>query len=302
MHVLKVGYMFVAVLSDKPEIREQFCKMVGKETGKDDISFYNTNFQGRLITLVEPSLYPDKIQPLLYTLSISDYVVLLVETLTPKIGELIVALNSLKMDKGVIVTCVNLPLSGTVLEKYEKVADMAAAKEKVLSLQASEASQEMIALVDKSFAVKSVGNVALGVMKSGTMKKHDKLFLLPDKKEIEIRTIQINDKDVEEAKTGDRFGVAYKGDILERGVLVPLRNEFQVENIVNGKFSQSPFFKDELKGKIHAYSNMQFIEGNVSDSELRLDRPMAFQKGESVAVVDASNQKLRIAGVFQSKW
>ena len=294
--------MFVAVLSDKPELREQFCKMVGKETGKDDISFYNANFQGRIITLVEPSLYPDKIQPLLYTLSIADYVVLLVENLTPKIGELIVALNSIKIDKGVIVTAISLPLAGTVLEKYEKVADMAVAKEKVLNLQSAESSEEMIALVDKSFAVKSVGNVALGVMKSGLMKKHDKLFLLPDKKEIEIRTIQINDKDVEEAKSGDRFGAAYKGDILERGVLVPLRNEFQVENIVNGKFSKSPFFKDELKGKIHAYINMQFIEGNVSDNELRLDRPMAFQKGESIAVVDASNQKLRIAGVFQCKW
>ena len=109
-------------------------------------------------------------------------------------------------------------------------------------------------------------------------------------------------KDVDEAKPGDRFGVAYKGDILERGVLVPLRNDFQVESIVNGKFSKSPFFKDELRGKIHAYSNMQFIEGTVSENELKLDRPMAFLKGDLVAIIDASNQKLRVAGVFQSKW
>ena len=28
----------------------------------------------------------------------------------------------------------------------------------------------------------------------------------------------------------------------------------------------------------------------------------ADKKGESILVIDASNQKLRIAGVFQSKW
>lgn len=294
--------MFVAVLSDKPELREQFCKLVGKETNKDDVSFYCVNQGGRIITLVEPTLYPDKIQPLLYSLSMADCVVLLVDSLTPKIGEIMVALNSLRLDKGIIVTTAQLPLAGTVLDKYEKVTDMNAAKEKMLAFQAGEAGENALALVDKTFSVKSVGNVALGVVKSGKLKKHDKLFLLPERKEIEVRTIQINDADSEEAPTGARFGIAYKGDLLERGVLVPLRNEFQVENIVNGRFTKSPFFKDELKGRIHAYTNMQFVEGNVFENELKLSSPLAFEKGETILVVDASNQKLRIAGVFQSKW
>jgi len=294
--------VFVAVLSDKPELRERFCKLLGKETGKDDISFYAANFGGRIITLVEPTLYPDKIQPLLYSLSIADYVVLLVDSLTPKIGEIIVAVNSMKLERGVIVSGAQLPVAGTVLERYDKAADMNAAKEKVLALQRGEIGESTAALVDKAFAVKSVGNVALGVVKSGRIKKHDKLFLLPEKKEIEVRTIQINDADSEEAAAGARFGIAYKGDLMERGILVPLRNEFQVESIVNGRFVKSPFFKDELKGKIHAYANMQFVEGNVFENELKLSAPLAFEKGELILVVDASNQKLRVAGVFQSKW
>ncbi len=294
--------MFVAVLSDKPELREQFCKLAGKETGKEDISFYAANYGGRIITLVEPTLYPEKIQPLLYCLSVADYVVLLADALTPKIGEIIVALNTLKIEKGIIVSAAQLPVAGTVLEKYEKAADMNAAKEKVLSAQRDASGENTMALVDKAFSVKSVGNVALGVVKSGTIKKHDKLFLLPEKKEIEVRSIQINDKDSEKASAGSRFGIAYKGDLVERGILVPLRNDFQVEQVVNGRFSRSPFFKDELKGKIHAYTNFQFVEGNVSDNELTLSSPMAFEKGETILVVDASNQKLRIAGAFQNKW
>lgn len=292
--------MFVAVLSDKPEKREEFCKMVGKQTGAEDIGFYAAIFQGKITTLVEPSMYPDKIQPLLYALSIADYVVLLVDELTPKIGEIIVALDSMGMDRGLLVSGVQLPVAGTVVEKYEKAEDLNKAKEKVLSLQVEEPGEETVALVDSAFAVKSVGNVALGIVKSGKIKKHDKLFLLPEKKEVEIRTIQINDKDSEQAVAGQRFGMAYKGELVERGLLVPLRNEFQIEKQIGGRFSKSRFFQDELKGKVHAYSNFQFVECTVSENELNLDMPMAFGKRERVLVVDASNQKLRIAGVFVS--
>jgi len=294
--------LFVAVLSDKPELREQFCRLVGKETGKDDISFYSASHGGRTLTLVEPTLYPEKIQPLLYTLSMADCAVVLVDALTPKVGEMIVALNAMRIEKGVLVSAVQLPLAGTVLDKYQKAASMDAAKEMLLALQRDAGGESTVALVDKSFAVKSVGNVALGAVKSGKISKHEKLFLLPSQKEIEVRSLQISDADTEEAPAGSRFGMAYKGELLERGVLVPLRNEFQVENVVNGRFSKSPFFKDELKGRIHAYTNMQFVEGTVTDNDLTLLQPLAFEKGEIIVVVDASNQKLRVVGTFQSKW
>ena len=292
--------MFVAVLSDKPEKREEFCKSMGKETNKDDLSFYAANFQGKITTLIDPSLYPEKVQPLLYTLSIADYVVLIADELNKTIGEIIVALDSMGMDRGIIVSSAQLPVAGTVLERYEKVADTAEAKEKVLAMHAEEACEKTLALVDKTFAVKSVGNVALGVVKSGEIKKHDKLFMLPDKKSIEIRSIQINDKDSELASAGDRFGIAYKGDLLERGIIVPLSNDFQVEKVVQGRFSKSKFYSDEIKGKLHAYSGFQFKECTVSDVDLKLDSEIAFEKRDNILVIDASNQKLRIVGVFQT--
>ncbi len=294
--------MFVAVLSDKPELREQFCRLVGKETGKDEISFYSASHGGRTLTLVEPTRYPDRIQPLLYSLSMADCAVVLVDALTPRVGEMIVALNAMRMDKGILVSGITLPISGTILDKYQKAADMDAAKEMLLALQRDTAGENTMALVDQALSVKSVGNMVLGAVKSGTIKKHEKLFLLPAKKEMEVRSIQINNADAEEAPAGSRFGIAYSGEPLERGVLVPLRNEFQVENVVNGRFSKSPFFKDELKGRIHAYTNMQFVEGTVTDNDLTLLQPLAFEKGEIILVVDASNQKLRIVGTFQSKW
>ena len=71
--------MFVAVLSDKPELRESFCKLVGKEIGKEELGLYSVDGKNRKIWLIDPLHYPEKIQPLLYSLSMADMVVVLVD-------------------------------------------------------------------------------------------------------------------------------------------------------------------------------------------------------------------------------
>ncbi len=294
--------MFVSVLSDKPEVREQFCKQFGSPTSSEEISFYSADVNGKQRIIVEPTLFPNKIQSLLHSLAIADFVVLIIDQLTPHVGEIIVALDLLRKDKGVLVTSLNLPINGTVLAKYEKTTDVNVARAKILELTTGQSDEELLALIDKSHSVPEVGHVALGVVKGGKLKKQESFFLLPDKKEVVVRSVRLNEKDVEEAVVGDRFEIAYKGELMERGILAPLRNSFEISNSVNGRFLKSPFFKDELNHKVHAYHNYQFVEGNVSDNELRLDKPIAYLKGDRILVVDSSNQKLRIAGVFTSAW
>lgn len=290
--------MFVSVLSDKPEVRLQFCSLFGNATDSNDISFYNAN--GRVI--VEPTLFPSKIQSLLHSLAIADFVVFIVDQLTPHVGEIIVALDLLRKDKGVLVTSLNLPIGGTAIEKYEKTTDLNVAKAKVLELNAVQNEEELFALIDRSQSVPEVGHVAHGVVKSGKLKKDESFFILPEKKEVTVRSVKLNDKDCEFAGVGDRFGIVYKGDLVEHGVLVPLRNNIDVTTMIRGRFVQSPFFKDDLEHKIQVYHNYQFVEGKVSDNELVLDKPIAYQKGDRLLVVDQSNQKLRIAGAFTSAW
>ncbi|MBD3398593.1 hypothetical protein GF412_05115 [Candidatus Micrarchaeota archaeon] len=293
--------MFLAVLSDSPETRKQFCKSIGKETGSGDITFYSSNFQGTIRTLLEPTLYPDKLQPLLYSLSIADYVVLLIEDLTPQAGEIIVALDSLKKEKGLILSNSALPLKGTVLENYESLSSQEEAKQKLLSLQPEWPKAESFSLVDSYFQVKSVGNVILGTVKSGSIKKRARLLHLPSKKEIEIKSIQLNDKDVEEVSAGGRYGICYKGDPIDRGILVSPSNSFTLSEKVPGSFSKSPFYKGELPKKIHAYSNLQFVEGSISGPGLLLDKPIAFKDSERLLIADPGSPKLRICGVFEAK-
>lgn len=295
-------FMFVSVLSDKPEIRAQFCGLFGNPVGSSDISFYAADANGKTRIVVEPTQFPAKIQSLLHSLAVADFVVLIVDQLTPHVGELIVALDLLRKDKGVLVTSLNLPIGGTIIDKYTKTTDINVAKAKVLELNAEQNEEELLALIDKSQSVPEVGHVAHGIVKSGKLKKEESFFILPEKKEVTVRTVKLDDKDSDFAGVGDRFGIVYKGDLVERGILVPLRNTFDVTTMIRGRFMQSPFFKDDLDRKIQIYHNYQFVEGKVSDNELVLDKPIAYQKGDRLLVVDQSNQKLRIAGVFTSVW
>lgn len=294
--------MFVTVLSDKPELRENFCKSIGKEFSRDELAIYSIEGTDKKIYLVDPLQYPEKIQPLLHSLSMSDYVVLIVDSLTPKVGELLVALNSIKAEKGVIVSTLNLPVNGTVLSKYDKVSDVAMVKEKLLSQESSSSGENLFGLVYKTQSVPSKGNVAFGALRSGKLTKSDKLSLLPSKSDFDIRSISASGLDLDQLTGISHFEIAYKGDLIPHGILSSIRNDFQLENIVNGKFTKSAFFKDELKGKIYAYLNMQYVDGHVTDNDLTLSSPLAFEKGDSILIIDASNQKLRVAGVFQSKW
>lgn len=294
--------MFIAVVSDKPEPRKRLCKLIGKETGSGDISFYSSNFQGAIRTLVEPTLYPDKIQPLLHSLAIADYVVVIADSLTPYIGETIVALDLLKKREGTILSDVELPTRGTVLENYKILDSQEEAKREILSLVRTEASGQadspLFALTDSSFAVKSVGNVMLGAVKSGKIKKRDKLLHLPSKSEIEVKSIQLNDADSEEVSAGGRFGICYKGELLERGILTRGGSGFSLGTSIAGTFSRSPFYQGELPRKIHAYSSLQFVEGTLSPSGLELERELAYRGNERILIIDPGSKKLRLCGLF----
>ena len=70
-------------------------------------------------------------------------------------------------------------------------------------------------MVDHSFSVKGVGEVILGFVKKGVVRKYDKLTLLPANKEVIVRSIQMQDEDYDEAEAGSRVGLAIKGVTVE---------------------------------------------------------------------------------------
>ena len=61
-------------------------------------------------------------------------------------------------------------------------------------------------VIDHCFDVKGVGTVALGKVISGKVSQYDKLFHLPSKTEILVKSIQMHDDDVKESVSPARVG------------------------------------------------------------------------------------------------
>jgi selenocysteine-specific translation elongation factor len=59
--------------------------------------------------------------------------------------------------------------------------------------------------------LKGIGTVILGVIKQGTVKTYDQLNILPNGKDILVKSIQMHDDPVNESKSPARVGLAIKG-------------------------------------------------------------------------------------------
>src|SRR5262249_52372976 len=101
--------------------------------------------------------------------------------------------------------------------------------------------------IDNYFNVKSVGTVILGLVKSGTVKKHDKLIVEPLGKEVLVKGIQSQDKDFDEAGPGTRVGLNLKGveaDELKRGYVI---GAAQKSKTITLDFVKNKYSKEQLK-------------------------------------------------------
>ena len=101
------------------------------------------------------------------------------------------------------------------------------------------------------------------------MRKYDKLNLLPTKKEVIVRSIQIQDEDWETAETGTRVGLAIKGatlDELGRGSVLTASSDINAESKLKVSFQKSGFYAEEVReGAFHATIGMQTLPIAISE-------------------------------------
>ena len=76
---------------------------VGKKGTVTDMTFFEIKKGNDSVTLIEPSKYPEKLSSLFYGVSMAEYAILVVEKIDSFLGETIVMIDSLGIDKGWIV-------------------------------------------------------------------------------------------------------------------------------------------------------------------------------------------------------
>jgi selenocysteine-specific translation elongation factor len=157
--------------------------------------------------------------------------------------------------------------------------------------------------IDNYFNVKGVGTVILGIVKSGKLKLHEKVFVEPLGKEVVVKGIQSQDKDIEETEPGMRVGLNLKGieaEEVKRGFVICRNIEKSSELKIN--FIKNKFFKQELKSgmSILLSVGLQAITCNIesigNELILKSSQTIAYRKNQHCLVASQNDVLPRIIG------
>ena len=282
----------------------------GKKGTVTDISLYDRKESDVIKTWVTPNGFPEKIQPLLQAINLAEHVIFFVDKLDKFTGEQIIALDSLKKEKGILSHSFEVDeskldsmIKGTVLENYAKV-EQDKIKEEIDKIEPviKDGPSEMV--VDHCFDVKGVGTVILGKVTAGKIKQYDNLKLYPSGSDVLIKSIQMHDDPVAESICPARVGLAVKGvkpDEVGRGDIISQEGAVLVNSEIELNFKQSPFYKSEIsEGQMCLVSIGLQIKAakfsSIKPLKLTFEKPIAYHTGDIAAILKPESTTIRILG------
>jgi len=294
------------VVLGKQDIASEF----GKKGTETDLTLYDRKESDVIKTWVTPSGFPEKIQPLFQAINLAEYVIFHVDKLDKFTGEQIIALDSLKKEKGILShtfevdeSKLDAMIKGTVVEKYTKV-DQDKIKEEMDKLEpiSNDDSSEMV--IDHCFDVKGVGTVILGKVTNGKIKQYDNLKLYPAGIDVLIKSIQMHDDPVSESVCPARVGLAVKGAKLEevgRGDVISAEGAVDVKTEIELDFQKNPFYKSEIAENQGCLVSVGLqIKAakfsSISPLKLTFEKPIVCKKDQIAVILKPESTTIRILG------
>jgi selenocysteine-specific translation elongation factor len=251
---------------------------LGKVGTQSDIHLHEFKEGATQAITIVPATYPGALKSLSYAVLNCDSAVLVVDKLTPQVGEQILAADAAGIKHGIVVLQNYLQpeqlkpiLKGTTLEAWpmQTEPDWAAARAHLVAVPAREGKDKAVVVpIDHHFNVKGVGAVILGVVRQGVLKKGETLYAWPDKVIAPVRSIQIHDVDVNEAVPGDRVGLALRNtppELLDRGMVLAPADAPLLTHAAGAtasfRLKRSSFSKQPLKAGavVQVGAGMQYV-------------------------------------------
>jgi selenocysteine-specific translation elongation factor len=298
---------------------------LGKKGTSTDITIYDRKTSDQIFSYCFPNTYPDKLQPLLQSIAVSDYAILNISHLDSFLGEQILALDIFNIKKGFILHGYEIDIDKikniikkTSLSAFQILDDVEQLKTRLSEIKPSEdkeneqttaaaANNSVYIPIDHVFDVKGVGTVVLGCIKQGEIKTYDELEINPLNKPIVIKSIQMHDDPVNHSKKSSRVGLAIKGvsakdvsrgDIITSpGLSKIISDSFQIE------FKKNPYFKE---GIVETQNYMISVglqirtvrlkEIGGSKISIALEKPIAYIKNDLCIVFSPDSKTMRIMG------
>jgi selenocysteine-specific translation elongation factor len=294
------------VVLGKQEIASEF----GKKGTESDLTLYDRKESDIIKTWVIPNGFPEKIQPLFQAINLAEYVIFYVDKLDKFTGEQIIALDSLKKEKGILShtfdvdeSKLNMMIKGTVVENYTRV-EQDKIKEEMDNLEPITNDNSSELLIDHCFDVKGVGTVILGKVTNGTIKQYDNLKLYPAGIDVLIKSIQMHDDPVTESICPARVGLAVKGvkpDEVGRGDVISAENVVDVKTEIELDFKKSPFYKNDIAENQGCLVSVglqikaaKFL--SISPLKLTFEKPIVCKKNDIAVILKPESTTIRILG------
>jgi selenocysteine-specific translation elongation factor len=294
------------VVLGKQDLASEF----GKKGTESDLTLYDRKESDVIKTWVVPNGFPEKIQPLFQAINLAEYVIFHVDKLDKFTGEQIIALDSLKKEKGILShtfdvdeSKLNMMIKGTVVENYAHV-DQDKIKEEMNTLEPITNDNPAELLIDHCFDVKGVGTVILGKVTNGTIKQYDNLKLYPHNIDVLIKSIQMHDDPVSESVCPARVGLAVKGakpDEVGRGDVISVEDAVDVKTEIELDFEKSPFYKNEITENQGCLVNIGLQTkaakfSSITPLKLIFEKPIVCKKNDIAVILKPESTTIRILG------
>ena len=294
------------VVLGKQDLASEF----GKKGTESDLTLYDRKESDVIKTWVIPNGFPEKIQPLFQAINLAEYVIFHVDKLDKFTGEQIIALDSLKKDKGILShtfdvdeSKLNMMIKGTVVENYTRV-EQDKIKEEMNALEPITNDNPAELLIDHCFDVKGVGTVILGKVSNGTIKQYDNLKLYPHNIDVLIKSIQMHDDPVSESICPARVGLAVKGakpDEVGRGDVISVEDAVEIKTEIELDFEKSPFYKSEITENQGCLVNIGLQTkaakfSSIIPLKLTFEKPIVCKKNDIAVILKPESNTIRILG------
>ncbi|MBP65958.1 MAG: hypothetical protein CMA67_01735 [Euryarchaeota archaeon] len=293
----------MAVLNIAMVGSDELAREIAKPTDQRDVHTYvhkeTVDGEARILSLIRPAKYPERLRPLLNALSAGRAGLIEVNAVDATLGETLVAFASAGIENGIAVLkppqgewidessiqslfhqagLVNwsfvkadgIELRNALYSIMEHIAEFLTTVEEL----------PLVVPIDQHFNVKGIGLVAIGYVQSGVVSVHDEVKMLPHGGTGSVKSLQVMDDDVNRAGAGDRVGIALRNakeeslsgtclivhpelDDKKTNTFRPLALEAHTTSEMD--LSVSPFQKKNLEvgDVVHASIDLQFNVGRI---------------------------------------
>jgi len=290
---------------------ETLGRELGKKGTESDILMFNRKTDDCIYTFMAP--VGDKITVKSQIALSIDAAIVVCQEMTPDVGETVLLLDAVGIKQGIIVmppfsdqTSASKMLAGTSLAAFpilDRNIPLILSKLDSFNPTPNDDSPTIV-VVDHSFHVNGVGEVILGFVKQGVVHKHDKLVLLPNNKEVVVRSIQMQDKEFEEAAAGSRVGLAIKDatlDDLPRGAMLCAPQAAFTTTAIMLSFVKNRYYQSLREGLFHLIVGMQMTPATILKTHngtlaLRTEKQIGYRKDDLFILLDLNARKLHFMG------